>query len=155
MTGNCHICGWMRPLPLEEKTMELWYLAHPITGDGVYDESDNMEHALVVQGLLWEVGLKIVNTWHSFACHYGSAREDPERLDAFLTLDKAVIKALGGVVFVGHKMSSGMEVEFLFAQANKVRIANLIGIPDRIIGEAVRDYLVMPVSSTLSRSIKI
>ncbi|MEK0326810.1 MAG: hypothetical protein QQN63_14010, partial [Nitrosopumilus sp.] len=43
-----------------EQQMELWYLAHPITGDGVYDESDNMEHALVVQGLLWEVGLKIV-----------------------------------------------------------------------------------------------
>ena len=137
---------------VEEKPMELWYLAHPISGDDQYNEYQNMEHALVVQVLLWEAGLKTVNTWYSFASHYGSAREDPERLEEFLNLDKAVIKALGGIVLVGHKMSSGMEAEFLFAQANKFRIANLIGIPNRIIAEATKDYLVMPVSSTLSRN---
>ncbi len=133
--------GPIYPDKIWEKKMELWYLAHPVSVDEQHSEQDNMDHVLEVQKILWEADVKTVNPWYSYVSAYGSAREDSERLEVFLTFDKAVIGILGGIILTGHKMSQGMEIEFKHALAHKLRIVNLIGVPDERIGQLMAMYL--------------
>lgn len=122
----------------QEKSMELWYLAHPMTGDDSYTFEQNKQHALDVQKILWGVGMQAVNTWFSFAEIFGVG-EGAEQ-DRYLSLDKDVISALGGAVFVGHKMSFGMDIELRHALSNNCRVMNLIGIPNEYLAIAVQRF---------------
>ncbi|KKL79056.1 hypothetical protein LCGC14_2018660 [marine sediment metagenome] len=122
-----------------ENQMDLWYLAHPMQGDGFFTFEENKQHALDMQEMLWKVGIKAVNTWYSFSIIFGVG-EGPD-MERYLALDMDVINAFGGIILTGHNLSSGMIREFSYALEKELRIMNLIGVPDRYIGQLVKEYV--------------
>ena len=119
--------------------MQLWYLAHPMKGNNLFTFEDNKRYALGIQRILWEAGIQVVNTWYSLSIIYGAG--EGAEMKRYLNLDKAVIRALGGLILTGHRLSSGMRIELEFALENHLRIMNLINIPDEHIAALVKDYI--------------
>jgi hypothetical protein len=115
--------------------MKIYYLAHPVRGDDQFSEEENLEHALLVQGLLYEAGIFTVNPWYTFIKLYPNVKS-PEDIEQFLKEDCAVLERLDGVVLVGHKLSDGMRRELNHALSNDLDIVNYIGIPDNVIAKA-------------------
>jgi hypothetical protein len=115
--------------------MKIYYLAHPVRGDEYFTEKENLEHALLVQELLYNAGIFTVNPWYTFIKMFPGVT-DPVEIEKFLDEDCAVLERLDGVVLAGHKLSYGMQRELTHAFNNDLDVINYIGIPDDIIARS-------------------
>lgn len=116
--------------------MDIWYLAHPVSRDDKYTTEQNLDHALKIQKILFEAGIVTVMPWHSYCLTYGSA--EGERLAKCLKMDCQIVKLLGKLILVGHKLSYGMAVEF---DALDGEFIDLIGVPDKHLAEAAHAHV--------------
>ena len=116
--------------------MKIWYLAHPVKSDDKYTTEQNLEHALIVQGLLFEAGVITIMPWHTYCTIYGAA--EGERLATCLEMDAEMVKMTGRLILTGHRLSHGMAVEY---EALNGELIDLIGVPDRFLSEVVHHIL--------------
>ena len=110
----------------------LWYLAHPIAGDGRFTTEQNLDHIAFLIRSAWKRGLVLFSPYHTVVSVLTDS--NPKERELGLAADCRLIQRFDGIILAGHKTSSGMlEEEASFAKTRKGVTIDLVGIPDFMI----------------------
>jgi hypothetical protein len=109
--------------------VKIYYLAHPVKGDEKYTTEQNLQHALIVQSILWEGGYATIMPWWTYCEVYGAGIPG-KTLEKFLQMDVETLRRCDGLILVGHRISHGMRVEANAADDADMTVIDLTGIPD-------------------------
>lgn len=118
--------------------IQVWYLAHPVRGDGIYTQTENMAHVLKLIRTLYESNLYVIAPWFVDLAVFDDS--DPEQRARGLMVDSYVAAKLGRIVLTGHRLSSGMETELRAVERVGGMVLDLIGIPDADIPSTIETH---------------
>lgn len=111
----------------------VWYLAHPLASDGRYSYQQNMDHAVKMVRLFYDCGVRVICPWHTLCLALDDTNLEHRRIG--LEVDCNVVRSLGRIIMVGHKVSSGMECELamIMERGENGRVLNYVGWKDETI----------------------
>lgn len=120
----------------------VWYLAHPVAADKQYTTQQNLDHILVMLKTCWQEGFRVFAPYHTM-CHVFS--ESTEYRQHGLEADCELVRRLGLMICVGHKLSSGMRLEAkALGELDEFYCLDFTGVPDRYLaGELRQRYKVI------------
>lgn len=118
--------------------MEIYYLAHPVRNDAAYKEEENLAHVLEVQKILFRSDVHTIIPWYTYIINNPNCR-DFRLIERCLDMDCRIVERCDGIILTGHRLSHGMEREYLHAKSVGVDILDLVGVPDRELGKAITE----------------
>jgi hypothetical protein len=119
-----------------KREVPVWYLSHPLAPDERFTFQQNMDHIVHIMRICYEEGYRVVAPYHTI-CLALDDREEKWQIIG-LECDCWVVRKLGYVLCVGHKLSSGMQCEVEEAMHVTGVIANFVGYNDDELRAALR-----------------
>lgn len=102
----------------------LYYVAHPVAGDGIMTFEENKEHTLDCLKALYDKQWPIICPWWT-DLHYLDDSNQSHRETA-MERQLELLRLIGGnIILTGHKISAGMQLEMVTAMGMGGHVVDL------------------------------
>lgn len=121
--GTCPVCNEIEEEEPVEKSKQVWYLAHPVTGD----PEGNVKNAIAWIRFLTLVAPErvYIAPWVAEVQAFFGQDVTPDFYDRVLADDMDVVRRCDGVVMVGGRISRGMDLEACAARESGGEVQDL------------------------------